>query len=228
MTMSLTFFALWFFIIYSEMQEMFTYSLVSKFNGSALLEAHTCSENFVVFELKKSLNTLHCFLICRSYPSCFGVFYQPEAQKCVGCSTKDESEFLITLSPSLYFERADMRACSEFSCYLLVPEEHTWSVAKNNCELHGGVLVSITSQEEQDFLNDFLLSNDNVPPRSWIGGYKNESVFVWLDGSSVEYGNWKSGEPNGDGHCIEMWHFANNIWNDAGCNYQFASICEFK
>ena len=53
-----------------------------------------------------------------------------------------------------------------------------------------GDLASITSSEINTFVT--TLSSD----QAWIGGYKSGSSWKWTDGSSVDYSNWMSGQPN--------------------------------
>ena len=55
---------------------------------------------------------------------------------------------------------------------------------------------------------------------TWIGlnDQDTEGAYVWSDGSSVDYTNWNSGEPNqsgGEEDCTNMWQ--SGYWNDLPC-----------
>ena len=97
----------------------------------------------------------------------------------------------------------------------------TWDDAKIFCENLGGHLVTITSQQEQNFIEKLLnQGNRNV---YWLGGYKNKnSNWTWVTGEAFYYSKWAQGEPNGDGTAIEIYKQKNPYanyntfgeWND--------------
>ena len=67
----------------------------------------------------------------------------------------------------------------------------TWEEAKNFCEEIGGHLVTITSQDEQNFIEK-ILSNDANKNFYWIGGHKNKNgQWYWITNESFYYKNWK-------------------------------------
>ena len=73
----------------------------------------------------------------------------------------------------------------------------TWTEAEAYCESLGGHLAVITSQEEQDFMEEYVLTAD-IAPRYWIGGYSENYPydFKWVTGEGFDYANWRVGEPN--------------------------------
>ena len=108
-------------------------------------------------------------------------------------------------------------------------ERITWTDAKAACEALGGHLCTITSQEEQDFIESI---NDK---RLWIGGYRDTSgakdEWKWVTGEPWDYTNWLEGEPNGSGVNGEdkaaVWP---KTWNDMTNNNlgeQTGYICEW-
>ncbi|XP_007489600.2 low affinity immunoglobulin epsilon Fc receptor isoform X1 [Monodelphis domestica] len=111
-------------------------------------------------------------------------------------------------------------------CYFFGKEPKTWAQAKYACINLQGRLVSIKSREEQVFLN----RNANKKG-SWIGlrDLDIEGIFLWMDGSSLNYTNWGRGEPNNQGQgedCVAM-RGTSGLWNDANCRGQQDSwICE--
>ena len=79
--------------------------------------------------------------------------------------------------------------------YKIFYGRYTWAEAKKMCEKEGGHLVTITSSEEQKFLEK-LNSNKKA---LWIGFervQKDSENWRWITDESNEYNHWNSGEPN--------------------------------
>merc|ERR1712218_16770 len=106
-------------------------------------------------------------------------------------------------------------------CYYLfsVGTETGWQDAEDFCKSNEGHLVSLHSNEENQFLADTFISK-----KTWIGGRKMGSQWTWSDGTSWNYENWKApAEPSGDGDCVDMGYFIYwgepaGVWNDSSCN----------
>ena len=95
----------------------------------------------------------------------------------------------------------------------------TYKNAKDLCESEGATLITIKSQEVNDFLRDLIYSDTDV---YWLGAtdIASEGTFQWPDGSQVSasWTNWNSGEPNdwgGEEDCTEFFKYAK--WNDINC-----------
>ena len=77
--------------------------------------------------------------------------------------------------------------------YYLFNNPSSWTEAETKALALGGQLVSINSQEENDFItNDPLLSNVNL----WIGLYRENNPgdnFNWVNCSPLSYTNWSTG-----------------------------------
>ncbi|CAO2630897.1 Low affinity immunoglobulin epsilon Fc receptor, partial [Lemmus lemmus] len=110
-------------------------------------------------------------------------------------------------------------------CYYFGNDSKRWIQARFTCSNLKGRLVSIHSQEEQDFLMKHTNKKD-----SWIGlrDLNVEGEFIWMDGSPVGYSNWSPGEPNNAGQgedCVMMR--GSGQWNDAFCHsFLEAWVCE--
>ncbi|XP_062856759.1 aggrecan core protein [Trichomycterus rosablanca] len=157
-------------------------------------------------------------------------------------NTRSTTLLLFTSSPDTLLGRANtvkqpnvteaVSGCAdgweEFkgSCYIHFSERKTWESAEQHCQELDSHLVSITSQEEQDFVNN------KVADYQWIGlnDRDKQNEFHWTDESPMAYTNWRPNQPdnyfNHDEDCVVMvWH-ANGQWNDVPCNYNLPFTCK--
>lgn len=117
-------------------------------------------------------------------------------------------------------------------CYIHIRSLLTFQEAESWCNnlpngVGGGHLVSILSKEELDFLRDTFQPVQEVV--TWIGltDLEEENVFVWTDGSHVNYTKFEKSQPDnnkGQEHCIHMK--ANGKWNDYPCFGTAFFICK--
>ncbi|XP_051566251.1 ladderlectin-like, partial [Myxocyprinus asiaticus] len=94
------------------------------------------------------------------------------------------------------------------------------------CQSLDANLASVHSKAE----NDFLLSLLSVSGRAYIGGHDGEQdgQWLWIDGTTFDYTNWCSAEPNNMGgpeNCLEINWTVNRCWNDLPCSYPMGFIC---
>ena len=61
----------------------------------------------------------------------------------------------------------------------------------------------------------------------------NNSDHIWIDNSTVDFVNWNSGEPNGNGpdgneNCVHMYASDGEMgkWNDLVCSNKLGYICQ--
>jgi len=94
------------------------------------------------------------------------------------------------------------------SSYYISDNSAFWVDANQTCLDAGGHLVSISSQEENDFVHS--LSSIGY----WIGLRKLDGGFVWSSGEPFTYSNWDmiEGQPDGDGDFVQMYTIG--TWND--------------
>uniref|UniRef100_A0A8K9UPF5 C-type lectin domain-containing protein n=1 Tax=Oncorhynchus mykiss TaxID=8022 RepID=A0A8K9UPF5_ONCMY len=86
------------------------------------------------------------------------------------------------------------------SCYYVSSTMNTAGAGQKECRTMGGEFVVINSREEQIFINGF---KKNV----WIGIYKKDGIWQWVDSTPFTTTYWMEGEPNninGTVACVEI------------------------
>lgn len=98
-----------------------------------------------------------------------------------------------------------------------------------------GYLATITSAEEQTFLNgvnsDWVANSPNHGGQyvtAWLGGVRDSNgAFGWVTGEEFsDYENWSAGEPNnynGEPEVVGWW--SGDMWND--CASHTCSVYKF-
>jgi Ca2+-binding RTX toxin-like protein len=96
--------------------------------------------------------------------------------------------------------------------YYLLSDSATWDNAQTQANRLGGNLVTINSQDEQDWLQTTFGKNQNF----WIGLRDNvtEGSFQWANGETSTFTNWNSGEPNNFGNEDYVELYSTGKWND--------------
>ncbi|KAJ8000582.1 hypothetical protein DPEC_G00181880 [Dallia pectoralis] len=113
------------------------------------------------------------------------------------------------------------------SCYYLYSTKETGWGGQQACKAMGADLVVINSREEQIFIHGFKM---NV----WIGLYKKDQSWNWVDKTVFTSMYWMSGEPSdqdGNKKCVEITQAASDplkSWNVLSCTTKTASVCEKK
>ncbi|KAM4636538.1 mannose-binding protein C-like [Discoglossus pictus] len=107
-------------------------------------------------------------------------------------------------------------------------KEDSYNEAKSSCSKAGGQMAAPRNAEENQALLTIALQYDN---NLWLGinDIQTEGSFRYLDGASISYSNWNTGEPNNTNRgedCVMMLNTGK--WNDGECDIEFITICEFS
>ena len=125
------------------------------------------------------------------------------------------------------------------STFTFHAERKSWHAARDTCRERSGDLASIHSAAEND--EAYALSQGQDV---WLGlnGEEHEDVWVWSDGSPMDYEHWAPGEPNnygGDEDCGGYWSGRamaspekpkgwDSIGGKASCSAEYPFICRGK
>jgi len=91
-------------------------------------------------------------------------------------------------------------------------------------------LISIHSDEENQFIRDYVEKQPFSSTRVWIGLKRKSSsreLFVWVDKSQVDYVNWNFNNQEEDTDYVEMWINKNGKWNDVK-DQNLSFVCGFN
>lgn len=108
------------------------------------------------------------------------------------------------------------------ACYKMFNEFKTWDDAETDCQLRGGHLVSINSDEEWTFLKGGFLG-------FWAEGIQEEGLWTWSDGSSWDWNTkWADGQPSGESgdKCLVMSPYDDGQMFDIDCTTAYFYTCE--
>ncbi|KAM6442210.1 mannose-binding protein C isoform 1-T3 [Liasis olivaceus] len=102
----------------------------------------------------------------------------------------------------------------------------TFGNGRTFCSSAGGALAAPKSAAENAALTAMAKRNDKHIILG-INDLQTEGRFVYLNGETLRYINWKSEEPNdlkGE-DCVVL--LVDGLWNDISCNHKALIICEF-
>lgn len=136
--------------------------------------------------------------------------------------------------------------------YYIYKDEKSWSDANDYCKSLSGYLATITTQEEQNFIQQYLAqvtagataANDAGEPTTWekevwIGATDSrfEGDWEWANGEKFEYTNWGTNQPDdswGQDYGVMLNHLREGSdysitagqWDDSN-SYNCPFICEW-
>ncbi|MEE2907903.1 MAG: lectin-like protein, partial [Planctomycetota bacterium] len=119
----------------------------------------------------------------------------------------------------------------------IVHDEITYQEAQDQAVAVGGQLTSLTSQEESDYVTNFIANKPDLWVYDingcfcggpWIGGYREAyGDWFWLDGETWTYTNWHGGNPDGaadSAQALRLWDYCCKRWVDHSMNGETGSV----
>lgn len=110
------------------------------------------------------------------------------------------------------------------TCYLAAAQPASWQTARAICEDWAGALVKVESSAEDLFIGELVTDS------AWIGASDTDvdNVFVWTDGSAIEFGSWGFQQPDRfpGPDCVEKRQTPGKLWFDQPCFNERLFICE--
>lgn len=94
----------------------------------------------------------------------------------------------------------------------------SWEWCKEQAELVGGYLATITSSSENEWIKSTIvvpMDPGQVEAGPQIGGWKIDGQWQWITGEAWDFEGWGGAEPTGDGDRLEYWRWGNLWWNDS-------------
>ena len=120
--------------------------------------------------------------------------------------------------------------------YVYDNKDYTYEQALEFCVEAGGYLATITTQEENDFLFQYMKDSGYESAYFGLSDASEEGTWAWINGEAVEYTNWSTNEPNaereGEDYAMFYFKYSTGAWNDGDfgsgtVNGGKAFICEW-
>ena len=167
--------------------------------------------------------------------SCFGD--GEDYRVCTHCGL-EETRVIKQLEHSFSFDEASgLTSCEhcgaamyEGRIYRIFEQEVSWFDAYKLCESMGGHLVTVTSAEEQTFINNYM-TQISFFLNAWMGAYNDGSKWQWITDEAFEYTSWASGQPdnlNGKQHFCVLYKDSFGTWDDQGVTQLKGFMCEWE
>ena len=120
--------------------------------------------------------------------------------------------------------------------YRIFKGVHRWVEAEAFCRALGGHLATLTTEEENLFVHQFMLDSGFKTAFFGLRDEERDQTWEWVTGEPVEYCPWDSGEPSyspRERYGMYFYKHLQGTWNDShfyehdevdpGCSY----ICEW-
>lgn len=167
--------------------------------------------------------------------TCYGAGEQYRI--CTHCGL-EESEIIPRLTHNFIFDEAKGVNLCEYCnaamynghIYKIFTVGFSWFDAYAYCKELGGHLVTITSEEEQTFIETYM-NSQSFSSTAWIGAYSDGAKWQWITDEEFDYTNWIPGEPNnqnGTEFFAHINHEKSVQWNDLPPHNVLYLICEWE
>ncbi|XP_062043233.1 secretory phospholipase A2 receptor [Lepus europaeus] len=104
----------------------------------------------------------------------------------------------------------------------------SWSEAHSSCQMHGGALLSIVDEAEENFIRK-QVSGEAVELWTGLNQLDVNAGWQWSDGTPLSYLNWSpeiNFEPFVEYHCGTFNSFMPRAWRSRNCESTLPYICK--
>ncbi|XP_056264224.1 galactose-specific lectin nattectin-like [Pseudoliparis swirei] len=108
-----------------------------------------------------------------------------------------------------------------YHCFLFVRKAMSWYSAEELCNGLGGHLASATNPSEYSFLQQ--MTETNGEDVSWLGGFKLQDNWMWIDRQGFYYQNWFSPPSSSCFPCVNLSVF--HGWGNTDCRVANRFTC---
>ncbi|WP_085766334.1 LamG-like jellyroll fold domain-containing protein [Nonlabens spongiae] len=132
-------------------------------------------------------------------------------------SANSAIKFVVEIPLSGIMQPTNTTAIGTFEghTYFISNNSASASQAFNNAAQAGYSLASISSVEENQFLQSYLNSNGISDVHIGLNDLGTEGVYAWQNGETFSYSNWASGNPSNSGGAEDYGELqTNGEWND--------------
>ena len=161
-----------------------------------------------------------------------------QRRQCTHCGLVETQKIDMVEHSFIFNEATGVTSCEHCSAakynghiYMVFTQKMTWFDAYVKCEEIGGHLVTITSANEQTFIENYMRSI-SLDKRAWLGAYTDGENWQWITGEPFEYSKWYAKMPDCS-NSVEYFAHINyttlGYWNDVSYNNSDigAYICEW-
>ena len=147
----------------------------------------------------------------------------------------DESCLVYENSNIAPIDNFDFIAFFDSSYYFYSHDFYSWDDAYQLSDSLGGHLITISSQQESDFISSYLINsnsfNESYQYGLWIGLYNDlDSGWSWVTQENFDFSNWNLGEPNSNAYWAKIYTESTGAptgtWDDTSSGELFQFILE--
>ncbi|XP_077981855.1 macrophage mannose receptor 1-like [Glandiceps talaboti] len=120
----------------------------------------------------------------------------------------------------------DPKANNLLDKFFLFTDSKTQAEAATACEAIGLRLARDTSDVIHSTLVNKIILAGKSGQSFYIDGKNVNGVPTYLDGETIEYKHFASGQPDTSDQCFYLWSAANYNWDDHYCSDKRGYICE--
>lgn len=146
-------------------------------------------------------------------------------------SPNDNALKTVTNVPAFISKAYPAKAYNGHKYQLVYVKNGNWNQVESYAESINGYLACITSSDENDFLYDYLTSNNMADAYFGFTDKDEEGNWKWVSGEETNYTNWHIGEPSNQGNYehygLFYSRFHNSQWNDGGGGGDCAYLIEW-